>query len=151
MSRFFFLHHGVHHHKKHPEMSKQESREERTHFVKGICDVTFLQVGLVHTFFIQEQLVREEPVFRAAFLYVRVYVGAAKRISHCSWRVSRAPRPSCTGCPPFCGGGGALFSTGNASASSRRNRTARRTAAWRPPPRPPCSNTPSQSHRNLRR
>lgn len=40
------LHHGVHHHKKHPSMSKQESREERTLFVKGICDVTFLQVGV---------------------------------------------------------------------------------------------------------
>lgn len=55
-------------------MNKQESREERTLFVKGICDVTFLQVGLVHTFFIQEQLLREEPVFRAASECVSVCV-----------------------------------------------------------------------------
>lgn len=55
-------------------MNKQESREERTLFVKGIRDVTFLQVGLVHTFFIQEQLLREEPVFRAVCVCVSVCV-----------------------------------------------------------------------------
>lgn len=44
---------------------------------------------------------------------------------------------------------GAPFSTGNASASSRRNRTARCRAAWRSPLRPRCSNTPSQSDKSL--
>lgn len=43
------------------------------------------------------------------------------------------------------------FSTGTASASSPRNKTARCTAAWRPQPRPRCSNTPSRSGRNLQR
>lgn len=67
----------------------------------------FLQGGLVHTFFIQEQLLREEPVFRAVCVCARKCVCVCARciinrslqLSDKSWR----RLPSCTGHSPFCG------------------------------------------------
>lgn len=49
-------------------------------------------------------------------------------------------------CPRLCS---TLISTDTASASSRRNRRARCTAAWRWLRRRPCSSMPSRSDRNL--
>lgn len=56
--------------------------------------------------------------------------------------------PEVSACPRL---SDAVFSTGTASVSSLRNRTARCTTAWQLPPLPLCSNMPSRSGRNLQR